>query len=539
MQPLPAGETRARIFISYKRDSSPDEPLARQAYQLFSEQGCKVFIDQESIIAGDDWPSTIEEGICASDFLLAFTSADSILSEMFQDEIEMGHRFKRQNGKPVIIPIRLSYDEPFPHPLSAYLNRIQWLSWKSDADTPALIRNIQRAIEGKQVKDNGTIATDGARKEVDVLPAPFPSAQIELEDGTMDAHSAFYEKRWEDTLALQLIKQEGKTIIIKGPRQIGKSSLLMRIREAAQESGKEVALIDFQVFDEDVISSFEIFIRQFFEVLTDTLGLENRLEEFLAAPVGGLTSYRCTKYMEKCILKSLEKPLVLAMDEVERLFGTAFQTDFFRMLRTWHNSRAVKPIWKRLDLALVTSTEPHQFIETLDESPFNVGINLEPQDFSSEMVSNLIESHKKVVNSTETHGEVSRLDERLSELMELLGGQPFLVRRALFLVASGLTARRLFDTAATDSGPFGDHLKRHLRRLHGNDDLISGLLQVIKRNRCDDDIFYRLKSAGLVKIAVDEDGKSLVGEDGKNRVVPRCGLYGQFFKQHLFKERLS
>jgi hypothetical protein len=39
------------------------------------------------------------------------------------------------------------------------------------------------------------------------------------------------------------------TITIKGPRQMGKSSLLSRVMEAARAQGKLVAFLDFQLFD--------------------------------------------------------------------------------------------------------------------------------------------------------------------------------------------------------------------------------------------------------------------------------------------------
>lgn len=46
--------------------------------------------------------------------------------------------------------------------------------------------------------------------------------------------------------------------------------------------------------------------------------------------------------------------------------------------------------------------------------------------------------------------------------MALLHGHPYLVRQALYLVASGQTsAIDLFQQAVSDRGPFGDHLRYH------------------------------------------------------------------------------
>jgi hypothetical protein len=210
-------------------------------------------------------------------------------------------------------------------------------------------------------------------------------------------------------------------------------------------------------------------------------------------------------------LKELAGPLVLAMDEVESIFDTDFRSDFFAMLRNWHNSRATKPIWKQLDLTLVTSTEPYQLVENLNQSPFNVGEVIDLADFTPEQVADLNRRH----GSPLTSGEVQRL-------MTLVCGQPYLTRRALYLVASKrLSTAELFAKATDDRGPFGDHLRYHLFRLYGKEDLIQGLRQVIRKNTCPDErIFFRLRGAGLVRRERKAD-------------LPRCQLYADYFREHL------
>jgi hypothetical protein len=79
----------------------------------------------------------------------------------------------------------------------------------------------------------------------------------------------------------------------------------------------------------------------------------------------------------------------------------------------------------------------------------------------------------------------------------------------------------LLATAGDERGPFGDHLRYHLFRLQGQDDLLDGLRQVLREHRCDDEaIFWRLRGAGLVRRA----GRA---------VLPRCALYTDFFRAHL------
>jgi DNA-binding CsgD family transcriptional regulator len=197
------------------------------------------------------------------------------------------------------------------------------------------------------------------------------------------------------------------------------------------------------------------------------------------------------------------------MDEVDRIFDTPFRSDFFSMLRSWHNSRQTNSLWKQMDLVLVTSTEPYQLIEDLNQSPFNVGEVIELVDFSQSQVIELNQRH----NNPLTPDEVVKL-------MLLMGGHPYLVRRAFYLVASKrITATDLFQEATNERGPFGDHLRNHLFRLHEREELVAGMKQVVQKQQCSDErVYFRLRGAGLVK----REGSA---------VIARCKLYADFFRQ--------
>jgi hypothetical protein len=160
----------------------------------------------------------------------------------------------------------------------------------------------------------------------------------------------------------------------------------------------------------------------------------------------------------------------------------------------------------------MTSTEPYQLIENLNQSPFNVGEVIALRDFKNEQVAALNQQHDAPLN-----------DGGVKELVGLLNGHPYLTRKALFLIASErITGEDLLTTATDEHGPFGDHLRYHLFRLHGQSDLIAGFKQVLEQRRCaDESIFWRLRGAGLVKRAQG------------NEVVARCRLYQDYFKMHL------
>lgn len=503
---------RKRVFISYNRGTSDD---GRVAEALSKSLGSKhdVFIER-TVTVGARWIDQIEAQINRSDYMIVLLSSDSLTSEMVLGEIELARKAASENdGRPAILPIRINYRKPFSYPLSAYLDGLNWAYWDTDEDTRDLISVIESAVAGSGLKPKEEPTSwEIHNGDTGHIPAPLAAAQpsqLELPEGTMDPQSAYYIIRPEDLVAQSAASRQGVTITIKGPRQMGKSSLLMRTMTQAMKAGKKIVFLDFQLFDAAALADSDTFYRQFCTWLTDELDLEDKVEEYWRRPLGN--SQRCTRYVGRHLLKSIESPVFLAMDEVERVFDTDFRSDFFSMLRSWHNDRAIKPEWRKLDIALVTSTEPYQLIENLNQSPFNVGEVIDLRDFTESQVAELNVKHGEPLDAA-----------HLGAIESLLSGHPYLVRKALFLVSSGrMSADELLRTATDQHGPFGDHLRYHLFRIHDQPDLVDGFQTVIRKGSCESEsIFWRLRGAGLVK----RSGSA---------VVPRCRLYGDYFKEHL------
>jgi serine/threonine protein kinase len=502
---------RSRVIISFSRGAGNDERLAEMIAEAIGASN-EVFLDK-MLLVGAKWIERLERELSRADYMVVLLSSESVHSEMVLGQIEMAHRLAEgQDGRPAILPVRVNHDKPLAYPLSHYLANTNFAVWNGESDDDALVEAVSSAI-GSGAFDDSTpsirFASSGDTVEMPLPMASAQPAQLEMPEGTMDPQSRFYIERPEDAVALSAVTRQGVTLTIKGPRQMGKSSLLMRTMAAAARSGKEVVFLDFQLFDKTALRDAETFYRQFCTWITDELDLDDAVEEYWKRPLGH--SQRCTRYVGRHLLKQVERPILLAMDEVERVFETEFRSDFFSMLRSWHNDRAIKPRWRNLDLALVTSTEPYQLIENLNQSPFNVGEVVALRDFTSDQVAALNEYHGSPLS-----------DGSMDGFMDLLNGHPYLTRKALFLVASGrLTADELMESASDEHGPFGDHLRYHLFRLHGQSDLIDGLKQVIRDHRCpDESIFWRLRGAGLVRRS-------------NTNVLPRCRLYNDYFKEHL------
>ena len=215
--------------------------------------------------------------------------------------------------------------------------------------------------------------------------------------------------------------------------------------------------------------------------------------------------------MEDYVLPEIDTPIILALDEVDRLLQTDFHSDFFALLRAWHNSRALDEEWDKLNLVLVISTEPYLLIKEVNQSPFNVGLKIYLEDFSEDQVRDLNQRHNSPVTETD-----------LPKLLELLGGQPYLTRQALYtMVVEQLSWANLTDVAIEHHGPFGDHLRRQQWLLNQEPSLREAFKQIIEHRNCQDDLArFRLLQAGLIQGSGDV-------------YTCRCDLYRRYFKDRL------
>lgn len=189
------------IFISYKRQTTPDESVAMDIYKALSDVG-DVFIDRLMLV-GTSWVERIDQEIRNSDFFIILLSEESVRSEMVITEVERARAYLGEQGRPKILPVRLAYHAPFDYRLSAYLNDINWILWESESDTSRIIEELMQAVSGKELKRLGGALPSAAydRLPPSVLPSPLPSARpvpLEQPGGTMDPHSAFYVQREAD-----------------------------------------------------------------------------------------------------------------------------------------------------------------------------------------------------------------------------------------------------------------------------------------------------------------------------------------------------
>lgn len=299
----------------------------------------------------------------------------------------------------------------------------------------------------------------------------------------MAIHDPLYIRRQGDDDADALAKSDdGQTLIIKGPQQHGKSSLLIRYLATRRTLNKKIGLIDFETFSGVDLESYPEFLTSLATAILDVLEI--------SAPEPKIRRQMdMNRFLQRTVLE-VTGPLVIAFDEVDRVANRTYRTDFFSMLRSWHNSRALSPAWQTVDLALVLSTEPDLLIQDSYQSPFNVGQTIELDCFTREQC--------HAMNARCAPRQLSR--DEVDEIYELLGGHPYLTRLAYHRVLTGSLRLPLDLRVAGDPhGPFGDHLRGILSKLSARPALLAALQRIIRDRRAEPDLVHRLRSIGLVR----------------------------------------
>lgn len=503
-----------QVFISY-RHVKPDEDLAKLVTGHLRANGYSVFIDAD-IPPGDNWIAAIEIALKESDCLLVFLSKESIGSDMLRHEVKLAHQHKKR-----ILPIRLGFAGDLPYDLGAYLHRFQDLSWEPEMSGTDLAVKINSAIPQAEVADqteapdisyNYDSGLSHTTEQVDVpLPVADPRLAASLESGTLQLSSPFYIRRAADDTAENCIDAAEATTIVRGPRQMGKSSLLARLHARAQALGHQSFYIDFQLMDMTHLVDLDHLFRYLARKIQRSFGITKDPRTFWDDSDGPKANM--TYYLEDAILASAETPVHIIFDEAERLFEFSYKDDFFSTLRGWHNLRATNSKFTNFCVAIGHAQTPSGWIQDINQSPFNVGQQINVNGFE---ISEVAELNKR-------YGSPLCHDSEIEELSDFLGGHAYLTRLALYTLATRRCSfAEIVRSVDDQGGPFADHLRGIMWMLNKTPKVREAFREILSGRPCEDEVHYQcLWAVGLIS--------------GETRTAarPRSRLYNNFFKSHL------
>ena len=512
------------VFFSYShRDEKLRDKLALHLSMLQRQGVIKSWHDRK-ISAGTEWAQAIDEKLNSAGIILLLIS-DHFLASDYCYDIEMKQAVARHEaGEARVIPIILKPVDwsgaPFGK-LQAFPKDAKPVTKWTNRDEAFL--NIAQGIReaamamAKEVPLGSSFY--GERPPIEPvglvtppLPVSRPLLNLDVPEGTIPIESLLYIDRPPiEARCYEAIVDPGALIRIKAPRQMGKSSLMLRILNHAIEQGTQTAWLNFQLVDRESLSSLDLFLQWFCNSITQELNLDDRLADYWKGTFS--PKNKCTNYFQRYLLPELQRPIVLCLDEVDQVFEyPTIAMDFFGMLRAWHEDAKIKPIWKNLRLVIVHSKEVYIPLN-INQSPFNVGVPIELPQLTQPQVVDLVKRHG-----------LDWSDAVVTQLMATVGGHPYLVRAALYPIARGeISLEHLLQSAPTEGGLYGEHLRRHWLNLEGDEKLLAAMKQVIAVDHpisINTSEAFKLTSMGLVLFRGSE-------------VVPSCNLYRTYFRERL------
>ncbi|QSV61569.1 MAG: CHAT domain-containing protein [Dolichospermum sp. DL01] len=330
-------------------------------------------------------------------------------------------------------------------------------------------------------------------------------------DGQVPLNSPFYVERPPiEANCYTAIVKPGALIRIKAPRQMGKTSLMSRILHQGEKQGYQTGFIN--LWSRELFKNLDSFLESFCANVSLELGIEEKIDQYWK-PQRYSSQTNCTNYFQSYLLKELKQPVILGLDEVDRIFQySEIADEFFTMLRSWHEKGKNNETWQKLRLVISHSQEVYISLD-VNKSPFNVGLPIDLNKFSLAQVQDLVKRHGLQWSDTE-----------INQLMGMIDGHPYLVRTALYHIATNdLTLKQFLEIAPTEEGLYEDHLYRHLLILEENKQLKSAMLKLVNSDDAvtlEPTYAFKLKSMGLA-------------ESKGNKVIPLCNLYRIYFSDRL------
>lgn len=311
----------------------------------------------------------------------------------------------------------------------------------------------------------------------------------------------------------------GEFCYVLNSRQMGKSSLRVRMMQRLQAEGIACAAIDITA-----IGTWDITPEQWYagviDSITSSLELYNTfdLEEWWIRNSRLSNVNRLSKFIGKILLKLIPQNIVIFVDEIDSILSLNFNSDdFFAVIRDCYNKRADHPDYRRLTFALMGVATPSDLIDDKRRTPFNIGRAFAITGFQ------LQEAQPLAVGLAQKSSNPQAL---LQAVLDWTGGQPFLTQKVCNLIRSDeaeilvgneaewveeLVQSRIIETWESQDEP--EHLKTIRDRILSREQRAGRLLglyqQILTTPTSSYDLRLTKGGAGGGRVLIDESPEQM------------------------------
>ncbi|HEU5100584.1 MAG TPA: AAA-like domain-containing protein, partial [Roseiflexaceae bacterium] len=244
--------------------------------------------------------------------------------------------------------------------------------------------------------------------------------------GTVQASGGRYIARAADERLFALCRDAVFAYVL-APRQVGKSSLMVRTAERLNQAGIRSVQIDLTQLG--VQLSAEEWYLGLITAIEDQLLLATDTVAWWQARAHLGVTQRLTLFFEEVLLTEISAPIVVFVDEIDTTLSLDFTDDFYAAIRYLYNARSRVPEFARLSFVLVGVATPGDLIRDPQRTPFNIGQRVDLTDWSLQEALPLAEG-LGLPNS-----EARRV---LGRMLQWTGGHPYLTQR----LCQAVTANR-------------------------------------------------------------------------------------------------
>lgn len=243
--------------------------------------------------------------------------------------------------------------------------------------------------------------------------------------GSLASRSPSYVERKADRELKKALKQ-GEFCYVLNSRQMGKSSLRVRVMEQLQAEGAVCIFIDLTGMGTQDLTPEKWYagiVRSLVSSCKIKFKWRNwwREKRDLCSP-----AQRLGVFIEEVLLVEVSERICIFIDEIDRVLSQSFSLDdFFALIHSCYEKRQTNPDYHRLTFTLLGVAAPRDLIRDKTQSPFNMGKAINLQGFKLEEAKALrIGLAEKFSNSQEI----------LAEILSWTRGQPFLTQKLCQLV---------------------------------------------------------------------------------------------------------